>query len=241
MQRIIYRWNLPVGKAAALVSPFKRDTIFFLTAEVELRMNESLSQLGWSLCTHCGFPHSLGDSVAQMMQKLDCCALTLNRLKKVSGKKMTWTLLASLALVSFISNFVDVTISPVMRENLLLLQLLCSMCVSLHANTPAEMHYKGQSDSKVCRPSSGLMSLTLAPTAAPSLTPAPVQNDLLETGFDTLGTLPSPTAPLLASAAAVAAAAAPEPASGTPAPSGGFDASSEWIALRFVCLFARLF
>lgn len=103
------------------------------------------------------------------------------------------------------------------------------MCVSLHANTPAEMHSKGQSDSKVCRPSSGLMSPTLAPTAAPS-------HDLLETGFDTLGTLPSPTAPLLASAAAVAAAAAPEPASGTPAPSGGFDASSEWIALRFVCL-----
>lgn len=60
-------------------------------------MNESLSQLltvacfesGWSLCTRCGFPHSLGDSVAQMMQKLDCCALTLNRLKQVSGKKMT--------------------------------------------------------------------------------------------------------------------------------------------------------
>lgn len=124
MQRIIYRWNLPVGKAAALVSPFKRDTIFFLTAEVELRMNESLSQLltvacfesGWSLCTHCGFPHSLGDSVPQTMQKLDRCALTLNRLKKVSGKKMTWTLLASLALVSFISNFVDVTISPAMRQ-----------------------------------------------------------------------------------------------------------------------------
>lgn len=76
------------------------------------------------------------------------------------------------------------------------------------------------------------MSLTLAPTAAPSLTPAPAQNDLLETGFDTLGTLPSPTAPL----PALAAAAAAEPASGTPAPSGGFDASSEWIALRFVGL-----
>lgn len=201
-------------------------------------MNESLSQLltvacfesGWSLCTHCGFPRSLGDSVAQIMQKLDCCALTLNRLKNVSGKKMTWTLLALLALVNFISNVVDVRISPVMQQTFSYLQLLCSMCVSLHANTPAEMHYKGQSDSKVCRPSSGLMSLTLAPTAAPSLTPAPAQNDLLETGFDTLGTLPSPTAPLPALAAAA------EPASGTPAPSGGFDASSEWIALRFVCL-----
>ncbi|XP_034554614.1 clathrin coat assembly protein AP180 [Notolabrus celidotus] len=67
----------------------------------------------------------------------------------------------------------------------------------------------------------GLMSPTLAPTAAPALAPAfalaPVQNDLLESGFDALGSLPSPTPPV--------PAAAPEPATTTPAPSGGFDAS----------------
>lgn len=80
------------------------------------------------------------------------------------------------------------------------------------------------------------MSPTLAPTAAPSLTPAPVQNDLLETGFDTMGTLPSPTAPLPASTAA-----APESAGGTPAPSGGFDASSKSIVLHFFSLCHLLF
>nr|XP_019946546.1 PREDICTED: clathrin coat assembly protein AP180 isoform X3 [Paralichthys olivaceus] len=82
----------------------------------------------------------------------------------------------------------------------------------------------------------GLMSPTLAPTAAPPLAPlaplapltplaplapAPAQNDLLESGFDTLGSLVSPTPPVPA-----AAAAAPESATTTSAPSGGFDASS---------------
>ncbi|XP_023266236.1 clathrin coat assembly protein AP180-like isoform X7 [Seriola lalandi dorsalis] len=81
----------------------------------------------------------------------------------------------------------------------------------------------------------GLMSLTLAPTAAPALAPlapapasAPVQNDLLESGFDALGSLPSPTPPVPAAVAAVPivpALAAPEPVTATPAPSGGFDAS----------------
>nr|XP_019946554.1 PREDICTED: clathrin coat assembly protein AP180 isoform X10 [Paralichthys olivaceus] len=81
----------------------------------------------------------------------------------------------------------------------------------------------------------GLMSPTLAPTAAPPLAPlaplapltplaplapAPAQNDLLESGFDTLGSLVSPTPPVPA-----AAAAAPESATTTSAPSGGFDAS----------------
>ncbi|XP_056236993.1 clathrin coat assembly protein AP180 isoform X7 [Seriola aureovittata] len=81
----------------------------------------------------------------------------------------------------------------------------------------------------------GLMSPTLAPTAAPALAPlapapasAPVQNDLLESGFDALGSLPSPTPPVPAAVAAVPivpALAAPEPVTATPAPSGGFDAS----------------
>ncbi|XP_040900603.1 clathrin coat assembly protein AP180 [Toxotes jaculatrix] len=73
----------------------------------------------------------------------------------------------------------------------------------------------------------GLMSPTLAPTAAtalaalaPAPASAPVQNDLLESGFDALGSLPSPTPPVPAAVAAV-----PEPATTTPAPSGGFDAS----------------
>ncbi|XP_029360574.1 clathrin coat assembly protein AP180 [Echeneis naucrates] len=64
----------------------------------------------------------------------------------------------------------------------------------------------------------GLMSPTLAPTAAPALAPlapapapAPAQNDLLESDFDALGSLASPTPPV--------------PATTTPAPSGGFDAS----------------
>ncbi|XP_014872915.1 clathrin coat assembly protein AP180 isoform X4 [Poecilia latipinna] len=67
----------------------------------------------------------------------------------------------------------------------------------------------------------GLISPTLAPTAAPALAPAlapaPVQNDFLETGFDSLASLPTPTPPV--------PAAASEPASAMPAPSGGFDAS----------------
>ncbi|XP_026149120.1 clathrin coat assembly protein AP180 isoform X5 [Mastacembelus armatus] len=80
----------------------------------------------------------------------------------------------------------------------------------------------------------GLMSPTLAPTAAPALAPlgpvsASLQNDLLESGFDALGSLPSPTPPVPAAVTAVpivpAAAAAPEPATITPVPSGGFDAS----------------
>ncbi|XP_014872924.1 clathrin coat assembly protein AP180 isoform X5 [Poecilia latipinna] len=69
----------------------------------------------------------------------------------------------------------------------------------------------------------GLISPTLAPTAAPALAPAlapaPVQNDFLETGFDSLASLPTPTPPV--------PAAASEPASAMPAPSGGFDASSD--------------
>lgn len=74
---------------------------------------------------------------------------------------------------------------------------------------------------------------TTAPTLAPALAPAPVQNDLLETGFDSLGSLPSPTAPVPAAVAAVQIVpAAPEPATATPAPSGGFDASSKWVTLQ---------
>ncbi|KAK2844176.1 hypothetical protein Q5P01_010835 [Channa striata] len=79
----------------------------------------------------------------------------------------------------------------------------------------------------------GLMSPTLAPTTAPALAPlapaaAPVQNDLLESGFEALGSLPSPTPPVPAAVTAVPivpAAAAPEQATSTPAPSGGFDPS----------------
>ncbi|XP_054897841.1 clathrin coat assembly protein AP180 isoform X2 [Poeciliopsis prolifica] len=74
----------------------------------------------------------------------------------------------------------------------------------------------------------GLISPTLAPTTA--LAPAPVQNDLLETGFDSLASLPSPTPPVPAAASVVPmapTAATSEPASATPAPSGGFDASSD--------------
>ncbi|XP_029307487.1 clathrin coat assembly protein AP180 isoform X12 [Cottoperca gobio] len=70
----------------------------------------------------------------------------------------------------------------------------------------------------------GLMSPTLAPTAAPALAPtlaptpasALVHNDLLESGFDALGSLTSPTPPV---------PAVQDPATITPAPSGGFDAS----------------
>ncbi|XP_053736518.1 clathrin coat assembly protein AP180 isoform X8 [Synchiropus splendidus] len=75
----------------------------------------------------------------------------------------------------------------------------------------------------------GLMSPTLAPTAATALAPAQVQNDLLESGFDTLGSLPSPTPPVPAAVPVVplapVTAAAPEPAAVAAAPSGGFDAS----------------
>ncbi|XP_036931034.1 clathrin coat assembly protein AP180 isoform X5 [Acanthopagrus latus] len=78
----------------------------------------------------------------------------------------------------------------------------------------------------------GLMSPTLAPTAAPALAPAlapaPVQGDLLESGFDALGSLSSPAPPVPAAvAAAPIVPAALEPVSTTPAPSGGFDASSD--------------
>lgn len=77
----------------------------------------------------------------------------------------------------------------------------------------------------------GLMSPTLAPTAAPALAPAlapapasaPAQNDLLESGFDALGSLTAPTPPVPAAAPIVPTV--PEPATTTPAPSGGFDAS----------------
>ncbi|XP_029593966.1 clathrin coat assembly protein AP180 isoform X5 [Salmo trutta] len=57
---------------------------------------------------------------------------------------------------------------------------------------------------------------TLAPALAPTLAPVSAQNDLLEGGFDTLGSLP----PLIP---ATPAAADTVPA--TAAPSGGFDAS----------------
>uniref|UniRef100_A0A1A8NG36 Clathrin coat assembly protein AP180 n=1 Tax=Nothobranchius pienaari TaxID=704102 RepID=A0A1A8NG36_9TELE len=75
----------------------------------------------------------------------------------------------------------------------------------------------------------GLISPTLAPTAAPALAPAltpalapaPVQNNLLETGFDSLGSLSSPTPPV------PAARTSAELVSSTPVPSGGFDASSD--------------
>ncbi|XP_030012966.1 clathrin coat assembly protein AP180 isoform X7 [Sphaeramia orbicularis] len=74
----------------------------------------------------------------------------------------------------------------------------------------------------------GLMSPTLAPTVAP----VPAQNDLLESGFDALGSLPSPTPPVPAAVSAVPivpATATAEPAAATTtaaaAPSGGFDAS----------------
>ncbi|XP_014872956.1 clathrin coat assembly protein AP180 isoform X10 [Poecilia latipinna] len=78
----------------------------------------------------------------------------------------------------------------------------------------------------------GLISPTLAPTAAPALAPAlapaPVQNDFLETGFDSLASLPTPTPPVPAAASVVPiapTAVVSEPASAMPAPSGGFDAS----------------
>ncbi|XP_068586130.1 clathrin coat assembly protein AP180 [Cebidichthys violaceus] len=71
----------------------------------------------------------------------------------------------------------------------------------------------------------GLMSPTLAPTTAPALAPAlaPMPNDLLESGFDALGSLPSPAPPVPAVVPIVPAAQ--DPATTTPAPSGGFDAS----------------
>lgn len=79
------------------------------------------------------------------------------------------------------------------------------------------------------------MSPTLAPTAAApalapaiALAPAPVQNDLLESGFDNLGSLPSPAAPVPA-----AVAAAPDPITAAQAPPGGFNASSRKISISF--------
>lgn len=77
------------------------------------------------------------------------------------------------------------------------------------------------------------MSPTLAPTAVPPLAPAPApapasaQNDLLESGFDALGSLPSPTPPVPLAAPLVQATTAAEPATTTTVPSGGFDASSK--------------
>ncbi|KAK7886473.1 hypothetical protein WMY93_026094 [Mugilogobius chulae] len=79
----------------------------------------------------------------------------------------------------------------------------------------------------------GLMSPTLAPTAAlplapaPALAPAPLQNDLLESGFEALGSLPSPTPPVPAAVPLIPGTAATDPAATTTAPSGGFDASSD--------------
>ncbi|XP_032413474.1 clathrin coat assembly protein AP180 isoform X4 [Xiphophorus hellerii] len=77
-------------------------------------------------------------------------------------------------------------------------------------------------------PGGDLLGGLISPTLAPTVAPAPVQNDLLETGFDSLASLPSPTPPVPAAASVVPiapTAAASEPASATPAPSGGFDAS----------------
>nr|XP_012771078.1 clathrin coat assembly protein AP180 isoform X7 [Maylandia zebra] len=68
----------------------------------------------------------------------------------------------------------------------------------------------------------GLMSPTLTPAAAPALAPALVQNDLLETGFDALGALPSPAPPVPAVVAVVPIVPAPAAAVEPP---GGFDAS----------------
>lgn len=91
---------------------------------------------------------------------------------------------------------------------------------------------------------SGLMSPTLAPTAAaaPALAPAmalapapvpvPVQNDLLESGFDNLGSLPSPAAPVPAAAAAAPIVpAATDSVPAAQAPPGGFNASSKKISI----------
>lgn len=80
---------------------------------------------------------------------------------------------------------------------------------------------------------SGLMSPTLAPTAAASpLAPAmaPVQNDLLESGFDNVASLPSPAAPVPAAAAAAPIVAASDPVPNAQAPPGGFNASSKKIS-----------
>nr|XP_020477234.1 clathrin coat assembly protein AP180 isoform X2 [Monopterus albus] len=82
-------------------------------------------------------------------------------------------------------------------------------------------------------PGDDLLGGLMSPTAAPGLAPlapasASLQNDLLESGFDSLGSLPSLTAPVPAAVTAipvVPAAAAPEPSTTMPAPSGGFDAS----------------
>ncbi|KAF7656789.1 hypothetical protein LDENG_00036380 [Lucifuga dentata] len=73
----------------------------------------------------------------------------------------------------------------------------------------------------------GLISPTLAPAAAPALAPVPVQNDLLESNFDALGSLsfPTPPVPDVVSAVPILPATAPEPATAAPAPSGGFDAT----------------
>lgn len=75
------------------------------------------------------------------------------------------------------------------------------------------------------------MSPTLAPTAAaPALAPAmaPAQNDLLESGFDNVGSLPSPAAPVPAAAAAAPILlAASDPVPNSQAPPGGFNASSK--------------
>lgn len=80
------------------------------------------------------------------------------------------------------------------------------------------------------------MSPTLAPTAAaaPTLAPAmaPAQNDLLESGFDNVGSLPSPAAPVPAAAAAAPMVlAASDPVQTAQAPPAGFNASSKKISL----------
>ncbi|XP_061772406.1 clathrin coat assembly protein AP180 isoform X2 [Nerophis ophidion] len=109
--------------------------------------------------------------------------------------------------------------SPIQAESIPVIDLLDSF------GGPAE---KNQS-SALGAPGGDLLGDLMSPTPAPAL--APVQNDLLESGFEALGSLPSPTPPMPAAVPAVpmvpATAAVPEPASTTPAPSGGFDASSD--------------
>ncbi len=116
------------------------------------------------------------------------------------------------------------------------------MCVShvIRLSLKTVFHMMSQLQSCLLCPL-GLMSPTLAPTAAPALAPALApapasaagQNNLLESSFDALGSLASPTPPVPAAVAAIPkASAAPEPATTTPAPSGGFDASSKWMLLK---------
>lgn len=124
----------------------------------------------------------------------------------------------------------------------LLCQWSCLMCVSHGFTVGLIAVLPDVTVTVLSVPPSGLMSPTLAPTAAPALAPAlapaPVQGDLLESGFDALGSLSAPAPPVPAAvAAAPIVPATLEPVSTTPAPSGGFDASSKWMVIcwkRFI-------